>query len=84
MDLKTLTDEELQQHRVAVLTECERRQQLAEIPEQINDLARTYTAGGGDPATLAAAITPDVNLGVSGTPVLDVSVDETVERPLIE
>ncbi|KAB1647458.1 hypothetical protein F8O06_02660 [Pseudoclavibacter sp. CFCC 14310] len=56
MDLKTLTDEELAQHRIDVLTEQERRANLAEIPQQVAQLAQTFTAGGGDRAVLTAAI----------------------------
>lgn len=56
MDLTTLTDDELDEHRRAVLAEQERRENLARIPEQVADLARTYTAGGGDPDDLRAVI----------------------------
>ena len=56
MDLKTLTDEQLEQHRVEVLTEQERRANLAAIPAQIASLAATFTAGGGDPAVLVQAL----------------------------
>lgn len=52
MDLKTLTDEELDQHRQEVLAEQERRQALATIPDQIAELARKYVDGGGDPGNL--------------------------------
>lgn len=48
MDLKSLTDEELFDHLNAVLTEQERRQALAQIPEQIRDLTAKYVAGGGN------------------------------------
>lgn len=56
MDLQTLTDEELQNHKVEVLMECEQRENIRRIPEQIEGLARTYRAGGGDPAVLQEAI----------------------------
>lgn len=56
MDLRALTDEELDNLRRAVLTEQERRANLASIPATVAELARTYTAGGGDPAALASAI----------------------------
>lgn len=56
MDLTTLTDEELDLHRRAVLAEQERRENLARIPEQVAELARTYAAGGGDPDDLRAVI----------------------------
>lgn len=53
MDLATLTAEELDQHRRDVLTEQERRANLATIPEKIEELRDKYVAGGGDPADLA-------------------------------
>lgn len=59
MDLRTLTDEELDEHRRAVLTEQERRANLAQIPEQIEQLAKVYREGGGDEKALADALTPE-------------------------
>lgn len=53
MNLQDLTDEELDQHRQAVLAEQERRQALATIPEQIAELAKKYVDGGGDPGNLS-------------------------------
>lgn len=52
MNLADMTDAELDQHRRDVLTEQERRTNLAQIPSQIEDLRETYIAGGGDPADL--------------------------------
>lgn len=52
MDLKTLTDEELDQLRVDVATEQERRQALATIPDQIVELREKFLAGGGKPEDL--------------------------------
>lgn len=59
MDLTTLTDEQLDEHRRAVLIEQERRANLAQIPEQIEQLAKVYRDGGGDEQTLADALTPE-------------------------
>ena len=59
MDLTTLTDEQLDEHRRAVLTEQERRANLAAIPEQIEQLAKVYREGGGDEQALTAALTPE-------------------------
>lgn len=56
MDLATLTDEDLAEHRLDVLNEIERRASLAAIPDQVAQLAQTYTAAGGNSANLAAAI----------------------------
>lgn len=56
MDLTTLTDEQLDAHRIDVLTEQERRANLAAIPEQVADLATKYRDGGGNPDDLKAAI----------------------------
>lgn len=60
MDLTKLTDEELDEHRIAVLCEQERRANLAQIPTQISELREKYIDGGGDPADLAqgTAMTP--------------------------
>lgn len=59
MDLTTLDDEALDALRVQVLTEQERRANLAAIPEQIRDLAGKYRAGGGDEEALQDALTPE-------------------------
>ena len=56
MDLKTLTDDELEQHRVDVLTEQERRQRLATAPGQISQIAAAFIADGGNIATLTDAL----------------------------
>ena len=56
MDLRTLSDDELDEHRIAVATECERRANLAAIPDQIKDLAGKYREGGGDEDALNNAI----------------------------
>ena len=57
MDLKTLTDEQLEQHRVDVLTEQERRQRLATAPQQVTQIAQAFVADGGDISELAQAVT---------------------------
>ena len=59
MDLRRLTDEELDAHRIAVAVECERRANLAAIPEQIKELAEKFRDGGGDEDTLQDALTPE-------------------------
>lgn len=46
-DLNSLTDDELDTLRVAVLTEQERRQILATIPAQVDDLTRRYQLATG-------------------------------------
>ena len=56
MDLRTLTDEELDQHRRDVLAEQERRQRIADTPSRVADLAAAYAADGGDRDTLVEAI----------------------------
>ena len=48
MDYKKLTDEQLDEARQAILVEQERRANLAQIPETIQELATKYTDGGGD------------------------------------
>ena len=59
MDLRDLTDEDLDQLRVNVLTEQERRANLAAIPDQIAELARKFRHGGGDEQALTDALTPE-------------------------
>lgn len=48
MDYKTLTDEQLDEARQAILIEQERRANIEQIPSTIQDLATKYTEGGGD------------------------------------
>ena len=56
MDYKSLTDEQLDEARQAVLIEQERRANLAQIPETIQELADKYAEGGGDRDELIKAV----------------------------
>lgn len=56
MDYKTLTDEQLDEARQAILIEQERRANLAQIPESIADLATKFTEGGGSREELLKAL----------------------------
>lgn len=56
MDYKSLTDEQLNEARQAILIEQERRANLAQIPATIQDLATKYAEGGGDREALERAI----------------------------
>lgn len=56
MDYKSLTDEQLDEARIAILVEQERRANLAQIPATIAELAAKYTDGGGDREVLENAI----------------------------
>lgn len=59
MDLRTLTDEDLDDLRRGVQIEQERRENVAAIPEQVAALAKVYREGGGDEAALMGALTPE-------------------------
>ena len=56
MDYKSLTDEQLDEARQAILIEQERRANLAQIPATIQELAAKYTDGGGDREDLLKAV----------------------------
>ena len=56
VDFTKFDDDQLDQLRVDVLTEQERRSHLAPIPAQVTELAKTYRAGGGDENALMDAI----------------------------
>ena len=56
IDLTTLTDDELDQLRVDVSTEQERRANLAQIQATIQELATKYAEGGGDREELIKAV----------------------------
>ena len=56
MDYKSLTDEQLDEARQAILVEQERRANLAQIPATIQELAAKYTDGGGDREELLKAV----------------------------
>lgn len=56
MDYKTLTDDQLDEARQAILIEQERRANIEQIPVTIQDLATKYTEGGGDREELLKAL----------------------------
>ena len=56
MDYKSLTDEQLDEARQAILVEQERRANLEQIPSTIQELAAKYTEGGGDRDELIKAV----------------------------
>ena len=56
MDYKSLTDEQLDEARQAILVEQERRANLAQIPATISELAAKYKEGGGDREALLKAV----------------------------
>ena len=56
MDYKNLTDEQLDEARTAILIEQERRANLAQIPETIQELATKYAEGGGRREELLKAV----------------------------
>ena len=57
MDLTTLPDEQLDDHRRAVLIEQERRAKLAQLPDQLADMARDAAAAGCDRDELIGRVT---------------------------
>ena len=56
MDYKSLTDEQLDEARTAILVEQERRANLAQIPSTIQELSAKYIDGGGDREELLKAV----------------------------
>lgn len=56
MDYKTLSDEQLDEARTAILIEQERRANLAQIPATIQELAAKYKEGGGNQEELLKAV----------------------------
>ena len=56
MDYESLTDEQLDEARQAILIEQERRANLAQIPATISELAAKYKEGGGDREELLKAV----------------------------
>ena len=56
MDFKTLTDEQLDEARQAIIIEQERRANIEQIPATIQDLATKYTEGGGSREKLLKAL----------------------------
>ena len=56
MDYKTLTDEQLDEARQAILIEQERRSNLEQIPATIQELSVKYKEGGGTQEELLKAV----------------------------
>lgn len=57
MDLTTLSDDQLDAHRRAVLTEQERRAKLAQLPDDLAAMARDAAAAGCDRDELLERVT---------------------------
>lgn len=57
VDLTTFTDDQLDAHRRAVLREQERRRKLAQLPDDLSDMARDAAAAGCDPDELLERVT---------------------------
>ena len=56
MDYKSLTDEQLNEARQAILIEQERRANLEQIPATIQELAAKYKEGGGNQEDLLKVV----------------------------
>ena len=56
MDYKTLTDEQLQTERQNIMDEIARRNDLADIPKQAEELALRFEALGGNKSDLAQIV----------------------------
>ena len=57
MDMyRSWSDEALDEHRVAILTEQERRAKVADLPEQVAAMTRDAVAAGVPTDTLRAAL----------------------------
>lgn len=57
LDLTTLTDEQLDDHRRAVLSEQERRSKLEQLPDDLAAMARDAAAAGCDRDELLERVT---------------------------
>lgn len=57
MDLTTMTDDKLDDLRRSVLAEQERRAKLAQLPDQLADMARDAAAAGCDRDELLERVT---------------------------
>ncbi|MCT2249364.1 hypothetical protein [Kocuria rhizophila] len=55
-DYTQLTEAQLEEERLALLTELDRRRDLARIPADIKALAEQFTAAGGDPGELSLGL----------------------------
>lgn len=68
MDLTTLTDDQLDTRRVAVLTEQERRAKLAQLPDQLATMARDAADAGCNPDELLERVTDALTTDQETTP----------------
>lgn len=56
MDYKTLTEEQLQTERQNIMDEIARRNDLADIPKQAEEMALRFEALGGSKSELAQTV----------------------------
>ncbi|MCG7425045.1 hypothetical protein [Kocuria rhizophila] len=59
-DYTQLTDAQLEEERLALLTELDRRRNLARIPGDIRALAEQYEAAGGNPEDLSLGVVTEL------------------------
>lgn len=59
MDFTQYDDDRLDQIRIQILREQERRQRVTQIPQQVADLAKQFVDGGGDRDDLVKAVSDD-------------------------
>ncbi|WP_146080800.1 hypothetical protein [Pseudoclavibacter sp. RFBB5] len=56
-ELATLTDEQLEELRIAAATEQEKRARMRQVPLDIAASAKRFVEDGGDPEEIRAALT---------------------------
>lgn len=84
MDYKTLTEEQLQTERQNIMDEIARRNDLADIPKQAEEMALRFEALGGSKSDLAQIVNDAKAEEPSETAVEFKGGEEYVDNPPFE
>lgn len=82
--LSELTDEQVDEGRLAFINEKERRERLATIPSQVSQLVEMFVSGGGEPAKIEEAVLNVTQLQLETFPSINEPTQSEIDNLVTE